>query len=278
MMGRLDGQRAIVTGGASGLGRAVVQRFVAEGARVMVIDRSEAGLEEVAATHGDSVRTACADVRSRADLQVAVDAAIAAFGGIDCAIGNAGLWDYSKLFDDHSLDELDQGFDELLGVNLKGYLLLARAALPALVRARGSLIFTVSNAGFHPAGGGVLYTASKHAVVGAIRQLAHELGPAVRVNGVAPGPMDTHLRGADALGLGDRTIDQLRLPTRVGGNLILGRVPAIEEYTGAFVHLASREDSAPSTGGVVVADCGVGVRGFGGAGPGSALLDKYGQE
>src|SRR3546814_13245073 len=84
--------------------------------------------------------------------------------------------------------------DELFGVNVKGYVLLAKASLPALVRSGGSLVYTVSNAGFDPAGGGVLYTASKHAVVGLIRQLAFEFAPPVRVNGVAPGPIDTALR------------------------------------------------------------------------------------
>ena len=79
----------------------------------------------------------------------------------------------------------------MFGVNVKGYLLGAKAAYRELAKTRGSIIFTVSNAGFYPCGGGPLYTASKHAVVGLIRQLAYELAPSVRVNAVAPGLVRT---------------------------------------------------------------------------------------
>src|SRR5262249_43370431 len=151
-------------------------------------------------------------VRSLSDNQRAVDAAVARFGKLDCGIGNAGIWDYSVSLDALPAERLDAAFDELFHVNVKGYLHLAKAALPALVRSSGALIYTVSTAGFAPAGAGPLYTASKHAVVGLIRQLAYELGPAVRVNGVAPGPIHTDLRGPDALGQADRSIASLNLP------------------------------------------------------------------
>ncbi len=205
----MEGEVALVTGGASGLGRAIVDRFVEEGARVVVFDRSEAKLQDVKRSHGDAVAIHAGDVRSGPDNKAAVALAVERFGKLDCAIGNAGIWDYSVTLDDMPEEQIDGAFDELFGVNEKGYLHLAKAALPALVRSGGSLVYTVSNAGFDPAGGGALYTASKHAVVGLIRQLAFEFAPTVRVNGVAPGPIDTDLRGPAALGLADKAISSI---------------------------------------------------------------------
>src|SRR3546814_18112811 len=75
----------------------------------------------------------------------------------------------------------------MFAIIVKGYILAAKAALPALYKSKGSAIFTVSNAGFYPGGGGVLYTAGKHAVIGLVKQPAHEWGPRIRVTGIAPG-------------------------------------------------------------------------------------------
>lgn len=274
-MGRLEGEVAIVTGGASGLGRALVDRFVEEGARVVVFDRSAERLRDVERAHGDAVATHAGDVRSGPDNRAAVALAVERFGKLDCAVGNAGIWDYSVALDDMPEEKIDAAFDELFGVNVKGYLQLAKAALPALVRSGGSLVYTVSNAGFDPAGGGVLYTASKHAVVGLIRQLAFELAPSVRVNGVAPGPIDTDLRGPAALGLADKAISSVDLPKVAAPVVPLGRVPAPAEYAGSYVYFASRRDSAPATGGVLICETGIGVRGIGAVAAGAGLAAKY---
>ena len=96
-------------------------------------------------------------------------------------------------------DAIDAAFDEVFHLNVKGYLLGAKAATDELRKTKGSVIFTVSNAGFWPGGGGPLYVASKHAVMGLVKQLAYELAPDIRVNGVAPGGMSTDLRGPRAL-------------------------------------------------------------------------------
>lgn len=271
----LSGEVAIVTGGASGLGRAIVDRFVEEGARVVVFDRSAEKLQDVKRSHGDAVAIHSGDVRSGPDNKAAVALAVERFGKLDCAVGNAGIWDYSVTLDDMQEEQIDGAFDELFGINVKGYIHLAKAALPALVRSGGSLVYTVSNAGFDPAGGGVLYTASKHAVVGLIRQLAFELAPTVRVNGVAPGPIDTDLRGPVALGLADKAISSVDLPAVAPPALPLGRVPAPAEYAGSYVYFASRRDSAPATGGVLICETGIGVRGIGTAAAGAGLAAKY---
>src|SRR5581483_6371897 len=157
-MGALEAESVLVTGGASGLGRAIVERFLEEGARLTVLDRTPERLAELAAREAERLQVVGGDVRSLANNRRAVEAAVGRFGRLDCAIGNAGVWDYSVSLDNLPADRLDEAFDELFHVNVKGYLHLAKAALPALVRSGGSLIFTVSNAGFDPAGGGPLYT------------------------------------------------------------------------------------------------------------------------
>jgi NAD(P)-dependent dehydrogenase (short-subunit alcohol dehydrogenase family) len=275
-MGALDGEAVLITGGASGLGRAVVERLLEEGGRVTVLDRTAERLADLAAANAGALEVVAGDVRSLADNQRAVAAAVARFGKLDCAIGNAGIWDYSVSLDALPAETLDAAFDELFHVNVKGYLHLAKAALPALVRSSGTLIFTVSNAGFDPAGGGPLYTASKHAVVGLIRQLAYEFAPAVRVNGVAPGPIETDLRGPGALGQADRSIGSLNLSAVAGPNVPLGHVPTPADYAGGYIFLASRRDSRPATGGVLKLDAGIAVRGIGRTSAGGGLAAKYG--
>ncbi len=270
-MGALDGQSVLITGGASGLGRAVVERFLEEGAEVAVLDKTPERLADLAGR----IVVVGGDVRSLADNQRAVDAALARFGKLDCAIGNAGIWDYSVSLDALAPDQIDAAFDEVFHINVKGCLNLAKAALPALVRSSGSLIFTVSNAGFDPSGGGPLYTASKHALVGLIRQLAYELAPSVRVNGVAPGPIETDLRGPASLGMADRAISSVRLSEVAAPNVPLGKVPATADYAGGYVFLASRRDARPATGGVLNLDSGIGARGIGRIAGGTRLAAKY---
>src|SRR3546814_14892181 len=85
---------------------------------------------------------------------------------LDCLIGNAGVWDYSTQLADIPDNGISEAFDEMFAIIVKGYILAAKAALPALYKSKGSAIFTVSNAGFYHGGGGVLYTAGKHAAIG----------------------------------------------------------------------------------------------------------------
>ncbi|MFI4976319.1 MAG: 3-(cis-5,6-dihydroxycyclohexa-1,3-dien-1-yl)propanoate dehydrogenase [Caulobacterales bacterium] len=274
-MGRLNGEAVLITGGASGLGLAIVDRFIEEGARLAVLDRSADKLQALASRHPD-VETAQGDVRSIADNQRAVDACVARFGKLDCAIGNAGVWDYSVTLDSMAAERIDAAFDEMFHVNVKGYLNLAKASLPALVRSGGCMVFTVSNAGFGPAGGGPLYTAAKHAVVGLVRQLAYEFAPVVRVNGVAPGPIETDLRGLGALEQADRSIGDIDLAAVAAPNVPLGIIPKPADYAGGFVMLASRRDNRAATGGVVTLDSGISARGFGRVTMGGRLAAKYG--
>jgi cis-2,3-dihydrobiphenyl-2,3-diol dehydrogenase len=261
-MGWLENKVAIVTGGASGLGRAIVERFVEEGARVAILDRAAERTEQLAKQLGERVSAAVGDVTVLADNHRAVAETIRRFGRLDCFVGNAGIWDFNMPLAELPEDRIGTAFDELFGVNVKGYLLGAKAAYRELAKSRGSIVFTVSNAGFYPCGGGPLYTASKHAVVGLIRQLAYELAPKIRVNGVAPGAIPTDLRGPRSLYMGDRSIASLPLKQAVERGIPLGKLAEPRDYTGSYVLLASAENSSTATGGVIVCEGGIGVRGL----------------
>jgi cis-2,3-dihydrobiphenyl-2,3-diol dehydrogenase len=258
---RLDGVSAVITGGASGLGRAVAERFIAEGARVVALDRSEARLAELGARHPTRFNGVVGDVRDIAANRRAVDRAVTDFGHLDVLVANAGIWDYGCSLADLPDDRIDAAFDELIGINVKGYLLAAKAAQRALVASRGAMIFTVSNAGFYPDGGGPLYTASKHAVVGLVRQLAFECAPYVRVNGVAPGAIATDLRGPSALDMANRSIGDVLRPEMLTGKMPIDRLPAPEDYTAAFVFLAAAKESGQATGTIINIDGGFAARG-----------------
>lgn len=259
---RLAEQAVLITGGGSGLGRAIVDRYVAEGAKVAILDRSEERLLLVKSDHGDRVITVVGDVRSLADNRRAVDACLDGLGKLDCAVGNAGIWDFGTDLLDLPADKLDQAFDEVFHINVKGYLYLAKAAAPALVEAKGSMIFTISNAGFYPDGGGPLYTASKHAAVGLVRQLAYELAPHVRVNGVAPGGISTDLRGPESLGMAEQSIAAIDLSATAKERVPIGTLPTAGEYAAAYVFFAAREDNVPATGSILNYDGGFGIRGL----------------
>lgn len=260
-MGWLDGEVVLVTGGGSGLGRAIVERFVAEGAKVGVLELSEVKATALRDDFGDAVAVSVGDATSLADNQRAVADTVKAFGRLDCFVGNAGVWDYNTPLAGLADDAVDAAFDEVFGLNVKAYLLGAKAALAALQATSGSIIYTVSNAGFWPGGGGPLYVASKHAVMGLVKQLAYELAPTVRVNGVAPGGMASDLRGPKALGMDGLSWGAMPVDRIIERLSPLGRPIAAEDYTGHYVLLASRANSRTVTGSVHNCDGGIGVRG-----------------
>jgi len=270
-MGWLEGKVALVTGGGSGLGRAIVARFIEEGATVGVLERSPDRNNELTDQFGDRIIAITGDVTSYADNHRAVADTVARFGRLDCFVGNAGIWDYSVPLVKIPAEKLGDAFDELFGINVKGYMLGAKAVVQELLKTRGNMIFTVSNAGFYVAGGGPLYTASKHAVVGLIRQLAFELAPKIRVNGVAPGAIPSDIRGPRALGMEQRSISSIPQDEFVQKFIPLGRMPQPRDYTGHYVLLASESNSSTATGSVINCDGGMGVRGFHKAGGGGSL-------
>jgi 2,3-dihydroxy-2,3-dihydrophenylpropionate dehydrogenase len=280
MTGWLDGDVAFVTGAGSGIGRAVALRFLDEGAAgVAVFGRDAAKLRStVDAAGGDAskVLTIPGDVRSTADLESAVAATIDRFGKLDVLVPNAGIWDFNRSVTKTTGEEIGQLYDELFDINVKGYLLTVSAAWRALVESRGNVVMTLSNAAFYPAGGGAVYTAAKHAARGLVLQLAYELAPKVRVNGVAIGALRTDLRGPQSVGMGERSIEQ-SFAKRDGAAGPNAWIPLHEastdpaDSTGPYVLLASRRNASVITGAIINADGGIGVRGFATAAGGDAL-------
>lgn len=264
-MGALEGKSVVFTGAGSGIGRAVVRRYVAEGARVVAMDIDGDGLASLAAETGGAVVPLVADVRSWEGNVTAVRTAVAEFGGLDVLVANAGITDGARPLLDIPGEDLTAAFQELMAVNVLAALLAVRAAADALIRSRGCVIMTGSYASFHASGGGVLYTASKHALLGVVRQLAYELAPDVRVNGVAPGIAPTRLRGIDALGQ-DRSDSVL---DGTAAALPLQEVPSTESYGGLYTLLANPADSGHLTGTVINADSGLSIRGL--AAPGGRV-------
>jgi NAD(P)-dependent dehydrogenase (short-subunit alcohol dehydrogenase family) len=257
-MGWLEGKRALVAGGGSGIGNAVLRAFAAEGARTAALELDPAKCEALAAglpgcvvTHGDAM--------SMADTQAAVAATVSAYGGLDVLVNCVGIFDFYRGLADLG-DELDEAFDEMFRTNVKSQLISVKAALAQLRRSRGCVVLTVSTSGFYPGRGGILYVASKFAVRGCVVALAHELAPQVRVNGVAPGgTAGTQLTGPASLGLAGRRLGatpgreeelKARTPLKVA---LTG-----DDHAGSYVYLAS-DRARGVTGTVLHSDGGAGV-------------------
>ena len=262
-MGWLKGSVALITGGGSGLGLALVERFIKEGAQVGVLESNADRAAALGRQFDGQLEVTVGDVRRYADNAEAVRRTAGRFGRLDTFIANAGIFDFFQALPQYEGESLAAAFDELFAVNVKGGLLGSRAALPELLKTGGNIIFTISNAGFYPGGGGPIYTASKHALVGLVRQLAHELGPKVRVNGVAPGGMRTQLRGLEATGTAGQNLGQIdNFDQMICGITPLRISPTPAQYCGPYVLLASRDNAAPMTGVVINTDGGLGVRGI----------------
>ncbi|EOM77677.1 2,3-dihydroxy-2,3-dihydrophenylpropionate [Rhodococcus rhodnii LMG 5362] len=253
----LDDQVIVLTGAAAGIGRSVTRAFVAEGARVVAVDVST-DVDSLATEYGDRVVPVVADVSRWEGNIAAAAAALDTWGRIDVFVGNAAITDSATALEEIDGDRLTGAFHEVFGVNVLAPLLGVRACLDALVASRGSVVLTGSFASTHAGGGGSLYTASKHAVHGLIRQLAYELAPDVRVNGVAPGVAPTRLKGTSALG--QTTADSVLDGTQRA--LPLQEIAPVSAYDGIFTLLASRRYSAAMTGTLVTADSGLSVRGI----------------
>ncbi len=260
-MARLDGYASLVTGGGKGIGRAVVDRFVAEGASVGVLVRAPEDARDLVSAHGDRVIAVVGDVRDWDANRRAVAAVTERWGRLDTLVPNAGVYDFFDRFEMIDGTAMEDRYRSILDVNLLGGLLAVRAGLDALREARGSVIFTLSSSSFFAGGGGVLYIASKHALAGALKQLAFELAPEVRVNAVAPGATRTGLGGPPGDSRGIAEIDGFE--AMVAKTVPLGFLAEPEDHAGLYVTLASRVDSRFVTAEVLRSDGGLEVRGGG---------------
>ena len=189
-MGRFDGKVALITGAASGMGRAVSVQLATEGAAVFGVDVNEAGLAETASQitgSGGRIETQRGDLSSVADCEAAAAACVDALGRIDVLGNIAGL-----SWQDRVEDVTEDGWDRMFDVNVKGMFFLTQAALPHLLASGGNIVNFASNAGIQGMAYLTTYCATKGAVVQLTKALAMELSKTpVRVNAIAPGGVDT---------------------------------------------------------------------------------------
>jgi 3-oxoacyl-[acyl-carrier protein] reductase len=181
---KLEGKVAIVTGAASGFGRGIAERFVLEGARVVLADINGAGVRELAAGLGDSAVAVTCDVARKADVDAMVRAATEAFGGLDIMVNNAGTTHKNQPL----LDVSEAEFDRIFAVNVKSIYLSTLAAVPRLEKRGGGVIINIaSTAGVRPRPGLTWYNGSKGAVITLTKSMAVELAPKnIRVNAINP--------------------------------------------------------------------------------------------
>ena len=240
-MGELAGKVAIVTGGAGGIGRGIVEGFVAEGAQVVIADVDEGRGEELASDLGAAAAFQRTDVGDADDAQRAVDAAVERFGGLHVMVNNAGISGPRRRFLDDELAD----FDAQMRVNVFGVMVgCQRAGRHMAEQGGGSIINTTSIGGINAGGGLITYRATKAAVIHMTRCIAIDLAPhGVRVNCVAPAHIPTNINAS---------LDQEAIVRRMQP---LQRVGSPEDVANAMVYLAS-DRSAQVTGIVLPVDGG----------------------
>jgi len=250
-MGSLTGKRALITGGASGIGRATALLFAREGAAVSVVDLDEANGRAVAQMivdeGGQAIFIRC-DVTRAADCQRAVQETVDRLGGLDILFNNAGIIRRANV-----LDTTEEEWDRVMAVNVKAIFLLSKYAIPIMEQAGGGAIINTSS-GWGLVGGrnAVSYCASKGAVVNMTRAMALDHGEQnIRVNCICPGDTDTAMLRSEARQLG--ASDEVFLAE--AADRPLQRIGTPEDIAQAVLYLAS-DASSFVTGTALVVDGG----------------------
>jgi NAD(P)-dependent dehydrogenase (short-subunit alcohol dehydrogenase family) len=251
--GRLEGRAAVVTGAARGIGRAIVERFLLEGASVMMTQRSiDAGTamcEELSREHAGRVACHPADIRDPGSVAGLIDAAVERFGRLDILCNNAGTGLLRAVH-----ETSDEEYELVMDTNVRGVFLACRHAIPHMLeQGRGSIVNIGSVAGSVGFENDAAYCASKGAVLALTRQMALDYSSrGVRVNCVCPGFIDTEMMR--------RFIDSHQDPAPVRQQIValhpIGRVGRPEEVAAAAAFLAS-EDASFVTGAALAVDGGL---------------------
>ncbi|HEY7666863.1 MAG TPA: glucose 1-dehydrogenase [Actinomycetota bacterium] len=248
---RLEGKVALITGGASGMGKVASRLFASEGARVVLTDVTdepgEATAAEIRADGGDA-RYVHADVSKESDAEAMVAAAVDAFGGLDILYNNAGVMPN----DDGSVHtNTEATWDLVLGINVKGVAFGCKYGIPAMIDSGGGSIINVASfvAWMGAATSQTSYTASKGAVLAMTREIAVEYArKGIRCNALCPGPIDTPL-------LAELLSDPARRQRRLV-HIPMGRLGRAEELAKAALFLAS-DDASFMTGASLIVDGGI---------------------
>lgn len=250
---RLEGKSALITGGAGSIGLATARAFVAEGARVLIVDLEAERLEQAAATlDSDAVGWRAAEVTNSDQVQAAVEECMSRFGGVDIAFANAGIFGVVAPVSEYPADV----FARVMAVNVLGSFLVASHAL-RVMRPGGSLIINSSVVGLTSDQGIAAYATSKHALVGLMRTAAKEVASrGIRVNTIHPGPTDNafqHAIEVEAVGASEEESARA-----FEGMIPLARHATPAEIAAAVVFLAS-DDSAFMTGHTLTVDGGLSI-------------------
>ena len=251
MAGRLSGKVALITGGASGIGRESALLFAAEGARVLVADIDVAAGDATAAAiakAGGEARAIRCDVARGADLEAAVAAAERHFGALHVLFNNAGIF---PARDASPVDTPDDVFDQVIAVNLKGVFLGCKYGIPALLRAGGGSIINTASfvAVMGAATSQIAYTASKGGVLAMTREVAVEYArQGIRANALCPGPVNTPLLAEFLAAPEARARRFVHIP--------IGRLAEAAEIARAALFLAS-DESSYVTGSTFLVDGGI---------------------
>jgi NAD(P)-dependent dehydrogenase (short-subunit alcohol dehydrogenase family) len=262
---KLDGRVAIVTGGASGFGRATALRFAREGARVVIADLDEKGGREtvrLVEEAGSKAELGVGDVSSLEVAQRAVSRAVERFGRLDVLVNNAGIAQRDAR---DSWDTSEETWDRVIRVNLRTVYTCSKAAIPAmLVRGQGSIVNVASIAASVCVGGSA-YAATKGAILALTRHTAVELASrGIRVNAVSPGFMRTPMSTGERDGLTAAQQDE-RIAA-FGELMPMRRAGSVDDIANAILYLAS-DEAGYVTGQEIIVDGGYVVRASSGPGP-----------
>jgi NAD(P)-dependent dehydrogenase (short-subunit alcohol dehydrogenase family) len=249
---RLDGRRAIVTGGGAGIGRAIALRLAQEGARVVVADVDEAAAEAVAAELGDAALARQVDVSRSAAVEALVGGAVEDLGGLDVMVNNAGVGVAGTV-----VDTSEDDFDRMFSVNVKGTFNGMKHAIPALSDSGGGSVVNISSiAAVVGIANRAIYSATKGAIYALTRAAAIDhVGEGVRVNCIVPGTVDTPWVERITAGYDDPAEARAAMEARQPH----GRLVAPEEIAAMAAYLAS-DEAASVIGAAMVVDGGMTAR------------------
>lgn len=237
---KLENKIAIVTGGARGIGRAIAERYVAEGAKVAVADLLGDEASALATSLGDAAMAVPLDVTSMESIDAMVKAVVDRFGGIDILVNNAAIFDLAPI-----LEITERSYDRLFAVNVKGLLFTMLAVARQMVaQGRGGKIINMSSqAGRRGEPLVGVYCASKAAVISITQSAGLDLiKHRINVNGIAPGVVDTPMwNEVDAMFAKYENLPPGEKKRRVGEAVPFGRMGTPEDHAGAAVFLASAD-------------------------------------